>query len=55
MPQVLSPVSMETYKMFAKKYKIKLSKNKIKKPINILANEIKQFEMKNYITNGLYF
>jgi hypothetical protein len=55
MPPVYLPVSYETYKMFAKKYKIKLSKNKIKKPIHILANEIKQFEMKNLITDGLYF
>ena len=30
MPQVLMPVSFDTYKMFVKKYKIKLSKNKIK-------------------------
>jgi hypothetical protein len=38
--------------MFAKKYEIKLSKNKIKKPINILANEIKQLYNKwVYICN----
>ena len=49
------PISYMTYKQFAKKYKIKLSKNKIKKSLKQLSDEIYDFEKMNKITDGLYF
>jgi hypothetical protein len=45
-------VSYKTYKLFAKKYKIKLMKPK---SMDQLANEIHQYEMQNKIKNGLYY
>jgi len=51
----LLAVSYATYANFAKKYKIKLSKNGKKKPINKLSNEIKLYESTNQIKGGLYF
>ena len=44
--------SYKTYKVFAKKYKIKLVKPK---SIEELANEIRDYEKQNKITNGLYY
>jgi len=44
--------SYKTYKMFAKKYKIKLMKPK---SMDELANEIHQYEMQNKIKIGLYY
>jgi FKBP-type peptidyl-prolyl cis-trans isomerase (trigger factor) len=51
----MNVISYLTYKKFAKKYKIKLSKNKIKKSMQELANEISNYESKNKIEDGLYF
>jgi hypothetical protein len=45
-------VSYKKFKVFAKKYKIKLVKPK---PIEELANEIHDYEKQNKITNGLYY
>jgi len=50
------PISYLTYKMFAKRYKIKLSRNGKKKTITQLAKEIYNHELTNEnIINGLYF
>jgi len=50
------PVSYLTYKMFAKRYKIKLSRYGKRKNMGELAEEIYNHELKNeHITNGLYF
>lgn len=51
-----NPVSYKTYKMFAKRYKIKLSKNGKLKTMKQLAKEIYDYE-KNHdnIDDGLYF
>ena len=51
-------VSYKTYKMFAKKYKIKLSKNGKLKTMQQLAYEIYDYELNHtsIVTNdGLYF
>ncbi len=60
----LVAVSSETYKMFAKRYKIALSYGIAnpnynmryeKKTLAQLKNEIYQYEKQNNIVNGLYF
>ena len=59
----LVAVSGETYKMFAKRYKIALSYRIAnpnymryeKKTLAQLKNEIYQYEKQNNIVNGLYF
>ena len=51
---IQTPISYKTYKLFAKKYKIKLSKNGIKKPIDLLRSEIQHHEEINNIKNGLF-
>lgn len=55
----MRPISYETYKTFAKLYKIKLSKVvdgiRIKKPMSELQKEIYTYEKYNKIKNGLYF
>jgi hypothetical protein len=48
-------VSYQTYKTFAKKYKIKLSVGGLKKTIKTLAREIKQFELTKNVKDGLYY
>jgi hypothetical protein len=48
-------VSYKTYREFAKKYKIKLSKKGIKKTFDELSQEIYNYEVKNNVTKGLYF
>ena len=52
-------VGYETYKKFAKKYDISPSStsdgNRKKKTIIVLRNEIKKFEKKKKIKNGLYY
>jgi hypothetical protein len=48
-------VSYQTYKTFAKKYKIKLSIGGVKKTIKTLAHEIEQFELNKNVKNGLYY
>lgn len=56
-------VSRETYKMFAKRYKIALSyrvpnpnyRQYKKKTLAQLKKEIYQYEKQNNIKNGLYF
>ena len=52
----LNPVSYKTYQMFAKRYKIKLSKNGKLKTMKQLSKEIYDYE-KNHdnIYYGLYF
>ena len=52
---IQTPISYKTYKLFAKKYKIKLSKNGVKKPIHLLRSEIEHYELINNIKNGLYY
>lgn len=52
MPKVT--VSYETYKMFAKLYKIPLSKGGKRKPIKQLQVEIREYETKHKPENGLY-
>ena len=51
---IQTPISYKTYKLFAKKYKIKLSKYGIKKPIELLKLEIERHEIINNIKNGLF-
>jgi len=52
-------ISYKTYKQFAKKYKIKLTKvidgKRIKKSFYDFQQEIYKFEDENNIKNGLYF
>ena len=47
-------ISYLTYRRFAIKYKIKLSKNNKKKTMKQLSNEIYNYEKNNNIKNGLY-
>ena len=50
------PIAYQTYKDFAKKYKIRLTKDKKKKPMKVLADEIFDYERNNNIElPGLYF
>ena len=55
----MQAVSNQTYIFFAKKHKIPLSKvidgNREKKTIPQLKGEIKSFEKKNKVTDGLYY
>ena len=57
--RILSVVGNGTYKMFAKRYKIKLfyvkQGKRIKKKLNELKNAIYDYEEKNNVTDGLYF
>jgi len=52
-------VAYETYKQFAKKYKISLSEvvdgKRRKKNTLLLSNQIKEFEKKNKVKDGLYY
>jgi len=52
-------ISYDTYKQFAKQYKIRLSKvvngKRIKKPMSELQHEIYNYEKNNNINKGLYF
>ncbi len=50
--RILQPVSNQTYWMFAKKYKIPKYKSI---PIMDLRELIKEYEIDNDITDGLYF
>jgi len=51
---IKTAVGYETYKMFAKKYGIRLTLNKKRKPIDVLSKEIRQYELSHYISGGLY-
>ena len=51
----MQAVSNQTYIFFAKKHNIPLSKNRKKKTIPQLKGEIKSFEKKNKVTDGLYY
>jgi hypothetical protein len=48
-------VAYETYKMFAKRYGIRLTLNKKRKPIDVLRKEIRQYELLHHVTGGLYY
>ena len=64
---MLSVVSYKTYKKFAKKYKIKLTRQGLRpagdakahllenKSLKKLSSEIKDYEYEHNITNGLYY
>jgi glutamate formiminotransferase len=60
---MLLPVAYETYKMFAKRYGIRIHNKEIindkskytKKTMKQLSEEIKHFEKTNKISNGLYY
>lgn len=55
---VPAPVSYETYKMFAKRYKIRVTHtiNGVRrpKPIKLLRAQIKKHEQTHRVRNGLY-
>ena len=51
---VMTVVSYETYKQYAKLYHIKLSRLGVKKHISQLRGEIKAFEKEHKIKGGLY-
>jgi len=49
----LVPISYLTYKQYAQRYKIPLTKNKIKKNMLVLSKEIRNYENKNKPKNPL--
>ena len=57
--RVWSAVSFKTYKMMAKRYKIKLSYvrkgKRIQKSLYQLRDAIYNYEERNNVTNGMYF
>ena len=59
MDRIESVVSNETYKKFAKLYKISQSElvdgKRRKKNILLLRSQIKEYEKKNKVKDGLYF
>ena len=55
MNRIPAAISYSTYCDFAKKYKIPITKNKIKRTIGELHWDIERYEKLNNIQNGLYF
>ena len=51
----MEAISIQTYKQFAKKYKIPLRVMGKTKDIKILMSEIKLYEKNNKIKGGLYY